>query len=115
MKRVELLAPAGDLEKLKIAILYGADAVSIGGKKFSLRAKASNFTIDNIKEAFENGEITLLAATSATEEETAEWVKEIEAAFPGHKVLAGNLSLGVSCHTGAGALGVGYSRNAAKR
>ena len=51
MKRVELLAPAGDLEKLKIAILYGADAVFIGGKKFSLRAKASNFTIDNIKEA----------------------------------------------------------------
>ena len=35
MKKVELLAPAGDLEKLKIAILYGADAVFIGGKKFS--------------------------------------------------------------------------------
>ena len=51
MKRVELLAPAGDLEKLKIAILYGADAVFIGGKKFSLRAKASNFTIEDIKEA----------------------------------------------------------------
>lgn len=47
---VELLAPAGDLEKLKIAILYGADAVFIGGKKFSLRAKASNFTIKDIKE-----------------------------------------------------------------
>ena len=53
MKRVELLAPAGDLEKLKIAILYGADAVFIGGKKFSLRAKASNFTIEDIKEACE--------------------------------------------------------------
>ena len=51
MKRVELLAPAGDLEKLKIAILYGADAVFIGGKKFSLRAKASNFTLEDIKEA----------------------------------------------------------------
>ena len=50
MKRVELLAPAGDLEKLKIAILYGADAVFIGGKKFSLRAKASNFTLEDIKE-----------------------------------------------------------------
>ena len=50
MKKVELLAPAGDLEKLKIAILYGADAVFIGGKKFSLRAKASNFTIEDIKE-----------------------------------------------------------------
>lgn len=50
MKKVELLAPAGDLEKLKIAILYGADAVFIGGKKFSLRAKASNFTLEDIKE-----------------------------------------------------------------
>ena len=50
MKRVELLAPAGDLQKLKIAILYGADAVFIGGKKFSLRAKASNFTLSDIKE-----------------------------------------------------------------
>lgn len=69
----------------------------------------------NYKEAMENGEITLLAATSATAEETAEWVAEIEAEFPGHKVLAGNLSLGVSCHTGAGALGVGFSRKAARR
>ncbi|CCV64273.1 Peptidase U32 family protein [Alteracholeplasma palmae J233] len=47
----ELLAPAGDLEKLKIALLYGADAVFIGGQQFSLRARASNFTVDDIKEA----------------------------------------------------------------
>lgn len=47
----ELLAPAGDLEKLKIALLYGADAVFIGGQDFSLRARASNFTIEDIKEA----------------------------------------------------------------
>lgn len=46
----ELLAPAGDLQKLKVAILYGADAVFIGGKKFSLRAKASNFDILAIQE-----------------------------------------------------------------
>ena len=51
MKQVELLAPAGDLEKLKIAILYGANAVFIGGQKFSLRARASNFSIEEIKEA----------------------------------------------------------------
>lgn len=50
MNKVELLAPAGDLEKLKIAILYGADAVFIGGLKFSLRSRASNFTIEDIKE-----------------------------------------------------------------
>ncbi len=47
---VELLAPAGDLEKLKIAVLYGANAVFIGGLKFSLRSRASNFTIADIKE-----------------------------------------------------------------
>lgn len=51
MRKIELLAPAGDLEKLKIAVLYGADAVFIGGKKFSLRARASNFEIKDIKEA----------------------------------------------------------------
>jgi putative protease len=51
MKKPELLAPAGNLEKLKIAFMYGADAVFIGGKKFSLRARASNFEISDIKEA----------------------------------------------------------------
>ena len=50
-KRVELLAPSGSLEKLKIALLYGADACYIGGKNFSLRANATNFSIDEIKEA----------------------------------------------------------------
>lgn len=48
---IELLSPAGDLEKLKIAYLYGADACYIGGKNFSLRANASNFSNDEIKEA----------------------------------------------------------------
>lgn len=51
MKKIELLAPAGDLEKLKVAIIYGADAVFCGGKKFSLRARASNFEIADLKEA----------------------------------------------------------------
>ena len=50
---MELLAPAGDLERLKIALLYGADAVYIGGKDYSLRANAKNFSIDEIKEACE--------------------------------------------------------------
>lgn len=51
MKKPELLAPAGDLERCKVAIRYGADAVYIGGKSFSLRARASNFTMDDIREA----------------------------------------------------------------
>ncbi len=50
MKKIELLAPAGNLEKAKIAILYGADAVYIGGKQFSLRSRASNFSLDEIHE-----------------------------------------------------------------
>lgn len=51
MNKVELLAPAGSLDRLKIAYLYGADAVYIGGKNFSLRANATNFSDDEIKEA----------------------------------------------------------------
>ena len=50
-KRIELLSPAGDLERLKIACLYGADAVYIGGKNYSLRANANNFSVPEIKEA----------------------------------------------------------------
>lgn len=53
MAKYELLAPAGDLEKLKVAIIYGADAVFIGGQKFSLRSRASNFTLADIKEGCE--------------------------------------------------------------
>ena len=47
----ELLAPAGSFEKLKIALQYGADAVYLGGKSFSLRTFADNFTDDELKEA----------------------------------------------------------------
>jgi len=48
--RTELLAPAGNLEKAKIALLYGADAVYVGGTSFSLRARASNFTLETLEE-----------------------------------------------------------------
>lgn len=50
MKKPELLAPAGDLERLKVALNYGADAVYFGGTMFGLRANAINFTIDDIIE-----------------------------------------------------------------
>ena len=50
MKRIELLSPAGDIERLKVTLLYGADAVYIGGEKYGLRATATNFTLDEIKE-----------------------------------------------------------------
>ena len=50
---VELLAPAGSLEKLKYAFLYGADACYLGGKNYSLRANATNFSREELKEAVE--------------------------------------------------------------
>lgn len=50
MKRPELLVPAGSLEVLKIAVMYGADAVYIGGDAYGLRAKAKNFTLEEMAE-----------------------------------------------------------------
>jgi U32 family peptidase len=51
VKKPELLAPAGNLEKLKVAIRYGADAVYIGGQEYGLRSNADNFTLEEMKEA----------------------------------------------------------------
>lgn len=53
MKKPELLAPASNLEKLKIAVHYGADAVFIGGQEYGLRSNADNFTMDEIREGVE--------------------------------------------------------------
>lgn len=50
MKKIELLAPAGDLARLKVAIEYGADAVYLGGEQFSLRSAAVNFNDDELAE-----------------------------------------------------------------
>ncbi len=81
----ELLAPAGDLEKLKIAILYGADAVYIGGEAYSLRAKAKNFDKEKMAEgirfAHEHGAKVYVTANiyahNADFEGMAEYFKEI--------------------------------------
>lgn len=53
MKRPELLVPASSLEVLKIAVVFGADAVYIGGEAFGLRAKAKNFTLEEMREGIE--------------------------------------------------------------
>ena len=50
MNKVELLAPAGDLERLKWAVLYGADAIYLGGENYSLRSNAKNFSMKDIEE-----------------------------------------------------------------
>ena len=60
-------------------------------------------------EYYNKGEVYLLAASSAEEAVTKEWVEEIRAYFPGMDVLCDDLSLGICCHTGKGALGVGCS------
>ena len=78
--------------------------------------KARKFMIEQIKKDIENkfsdyedDEISLLAATSADAETTEKWIQQIKEAFPGKDVLCDNLSLGICCHTGEGALGVGVS------
>lgn len=61
------------------------------------------------KNEAEKGEVYLLAATSASEEESQKFLEEIQKAFPGMEVMMDELSLGVSCHIGPGGLGIGCS------
>lgn len=61
------------------------------------------------RDYYDRGELYLLAASSADEATTREWLAEIGECFPGMDILCSDLSLGVSCHTGEGALGVGCS------
>ena len=53
MNRPEILAPASNLEVLKTAVIYGADAVYIGGEMYGLRAKAKNFSLEDMKEGID--------------------------------------------------------------
>lgn len=86
LNKPELLAPAGDLEKLKIAVLYGADAVYIGGEAYGLRAKAKNFDLDTMAEgirfAHEHGAKVYITANifahNADFEGMAEYFKAVE-------------------------------------
>jgi len=77
-------------------------------RKMMIEAMHQDIEI-RFKEWYDRGEICLMAASSASPEVTAGWIKEIEEAFPGMRVLCDNLSLGVSSHTGSGALGIGCS------
>ena len=86
LNKPELLAPAGDLEKLKIAVLYGADAVYIGGEAYGLRAKAKNFDLDTMAEgiqfAHDHGAKVYITANifahNADFEGMAEYFKAVE-------------------------------------
>ncbi|PKM96180.1 MAG: peptidase U32 [Firmicutes bacterium HGW-Firmicutes-1] len=80
MKKPELLIPAGSLENLIIAVKYGADAVYIGGEEFGLRAKAKNFTMEDMKEgiryAHENGVKVYVTANIIAHNDDLEGVLE---------------------------------------
>lgn len=79
--------------------------------------KAKTVMIEEVKrivttdyaEDFEKGNVHILAASSADEEETKKWVNGIQEAFPGIKVLWDYLPMGITCHIGPGGLGIGYS------
>jgi len=77
---MELLAPAGDLEKLKFALHYGADAVYIGGQNFSLRANAKNFSLKDIEEgvsfAHERGKKVYVTVNIILHNEDVEGLEE---------------------------------------
>ena len=60
IKKPEILSPAGDFEKLKAAIRFGADAVYVGGKSFGMRAASGNFTVDELPLAIQLLEVGML-------------------------------------------------------
>ena len=80
MRNTELLVPASSLEVLKVAVIYGADAVYIGGEVYGLRAKAKNFSkedmIEGIKFAHDHGVKVYVTANILAHNEDLEGVKE---------------------------------------
>ena len=96
MKRPELLVPASSLEVLKVAVIYGADAVYIGGEAFGLRAKAKNFSKEDMCEgiafAHEHGvkvyvTVNILAHNSDLEG-VREYLKELREIGPDALIIA---------------------------
>ena len=85
MRETELLIPAGSLDVLKTAVIYGADAVYLGGEAFSLRAKARNFTNEEIREgiafAHEHGVKVYITANILAHNEVTQSLKTEDFAF----------------------------------
>ena len=79
-RKTELLIPAGNLEVLKTAVMFGADAVYIGGEAFSLRAKAHNFSLEEMKEgirfAHEHGVLVFVTANILAHNDDLEEAEE---------------------------------------
>ena len=109
-------AALGTLLNIKPILKLGTEVLDTYKKSRGMK-KARKEMIDAMKQDFETtfreyyekGEVYLLAASSADEETTQGWLEEIREAFPGMEVMCDNLTLGISCHTGEGALGIGCS------
>lgn len=96
MRNIELLIPAGNLENLKIAVAYGADAVYVGGEVFSLRAKATNFSMEELKEGIEYAHLhnvkvyvtVNILAHNEDMEQVKEYLKELGEINPDGLIIA---------------------------
>ena len=109
-------AALGTLLNIKPILKLGTEVLDTYKKTRGMK-KARKEMIDAMKQDFETvfkeyyekGEIYLLAASSADEETTQSWLQEIQEAFPNMEVMCDALTLGISCHTGEGGLGIGCS------
>ncbi len=124
-KRIELLVPASNLEVLKVAVIYGADAVYIGGEAFGLRAKAKNFTKSDMEEgiafAHEHGVKVYVTANIIAHnndlEPAREYFKEVYQlkpdgiiiADPGMFIIAKEECKGIELHVSTQANNTNYS------
>ena len=110
------VALVGGLLKVKPVLLFDIGILELYKNCRGLK-RAKQTMIEEVKKVieqsyqreYEEGRLHIVAATSSGKEETDAWVNEIEAAFPGHKILCDDLSFGVTCHIGPGGLGIGYS------
>lgn len=109
-------AALGTLLNIKPILKLGVGVLDTYKKSRGMK-KARKEMIDAMKqdletifcEAYEKGEVHLLAASSADAETTQGWLDEIHEAFPDMEIMCDYLTLGISCHTGEGALGIGCS------
>ncbi len=109
-------AIVGDLLRVKPVLYFDTGTLDVVAKcRGKKKAKAEMIT--QVKHLFETeykkeceeGNMNLLAASSADAEEMAQWVAEIQEAFPGMEVLSDPLACSISCHIGPGGLGIGFS------
>lgn len=109
-------AMVGDLLHVKPVFYFDTGSLDVVAKcrgkkkaKAEMIARVKHLFETEYKKECEEGNMHLLAASSADAEETAQWVEEIHTAFPGMEVLSDPLACAISCHIGPGGLGIGFS------